>query len=195
MFSRDALYRSGTAPWDIGRPQAAIARITEEGRIRGRVLDVGCGTAEHTLLFAARGHEAWGVDLEPAAIERARAKAEARSIDVTLRVHDALDLAALGTTFDTIVDSGLFHTFADELRIRYARSVASVLAADGAFYLLCFSEHEPGDWGPRRIRRDAIETTFAEVGLGVVAIQAVAFERRRDDGDDAAGWLAEIRRR
>ncbi len=65
----------GQAPWDTGRPQPAIVKLAEAGQIRGSVLDVGCGTGENLLYLAARGHEAWGLDFVPVAIERAKAKA------------------------------------------------------------------------------------------------------------------------
>jgi hypothetical protein len=50
----DAMY-SSTPPWDIGRPQPVFVRLAEAGLIRGRVLDVGCGTGEHVLMVAERG--------------------------------------------------------------------------------------------------------------------------------------------
>ncbi len=53
----------GTPPWDISRPQAECVRLEESGEIRGSVLDVGCGTGEHVLYLARRGHEAWGIDV------------------------------------------------------------------------------------------------------------------------------------
>ena len=55
-------------PWDISRPQPAFQRLAEQGRLAGRVLDAGCGTGEQTLLAAAHGADALGVDLSPAAI-------------------------------------------------------------------------------------------------------------------------------
>ncbi len=65
----------GRAPWDTGRPQPGIVKLAEAGQIRGSVLDVGCGTGENLLYLAAHGHEAWGLDFAPVAIERAKAKA------------------------------------------------------------------------------------------------------------------------
>jgi SAM-dependent methyltransferase len=50
----DALY-AGTPPWDIGRPQPAFLALAEAGAVRGRVLDVGCGTGEHALMAAGSG--------------------------------------------------------------------------------------------------------------------------------------------
>src|SRR5256885_4754039 len=37
----------GTPPWEIGRPQPALLAVAEEGRVTGRVLDVG-RSEEHT---------------------------------------------------------------------------------------------------------------------------------------------------
>eukprot|EP00536_Pseudo-nitzschia_multiseries_P007303 jgi/Psemu1/324701/estExt_fgenesh1_pg.C_1700004 len=43
-----------TTPWDIGncRPQPAIVRAYEEGKLRGNVLDAGCGVGENCVYLA-----------------------------------------------------------------------------------------------------------------------------------------------
>ncbi len=71
---------TGTPPWDIGEPQPAFATLAADGRLRGRVLDVGCGTGEHALMAAEAGCEAVGIDIAPSAIRLARAKASQRGI-------------------------------------------------------------------------------------------------------------------
>src|SRR5262249_3989023 len=107
---------AGEAPWDIDGPQPEIVRLAESGAIRGIVLGVGCGTGENALYLASRGLDVWGIDFIPRAIERARAKALERGLGVHFQVGDALKLEVLGRTFDTAIDSGLFHTFSDEER-------------------------------------------------------------------------------
>src|SRR5260370_26234926 len=105
----EAYTASAPAPWDIGRPQPAFLRLAEQGLLSGRVLDSGCGTGEHTLLAASGGADAIGIDVSARAIERARAKATARGATARFDVADAPRLADLGLTFDTVIDSGVFH--------------------------------------------------------------------------------------
>ena len=113
----DLLYE-GAPPWEIGRPQPALLALAEAGAIRGRVLDVGCGTGEHALLAASLGLEATGIDLAAAAIERAKEKAAQRRLEARFVVGSVLDLSGLGGRFDTVLDSGLFHVLEEVDRRR-----------------------------------------------------------------------------
>ena len=185
-------YRSGEPPWDIGRPQPAIARLAEAGTIEGAVLDVGCGTGENALYLASRGLDVVGVDAAPTAIERARAKAVERDVPVEFLVADALALGALGRTFDVAIDCGLFHTFSDPDRVRFERSLHARLRAGGRYFLLCFNEHQPGQAGPRRVTGREIRETFAS-GWMVDSIIEERFAARLADGG-ASAWLASLTR-
>jgi SAM-dependent methyltransferase len=195
--SWDAAYTAESpAPWDIGRPQPAFVRLAEAGGLTGRVLDVGCGTGEHALLAASHGADAAGVDVAPAAIEQARAKAAARRLNARFTVGDALDLGPLGLggTIDTVIDSGVFHVFSDEDRPRYVASLASVLRPAGITYLMCFSDRQPGGFGPRRVSQDELREAFA-AGWIVESISADSFEINPLQGTThAEAWLAVLRR-
>ncbi len=182
----------GTPPWDIGRPQPALVAAADEGLVVGEVLDVGCGTGEHALEMARRGHAAWGVDAVPAAIERARAKARERGLDATFAVGDARDLSFLGRTFDAVIDSGLFHVFSDPDRVRYERSLAAAVNQRGLLLVMCFSDLEPDAGGPRRVTQQEIRATF-ERGWRVESIRAARFASLKHP-DGARAWLAAIRR-
>jgi len=188
----DEVYRM-TPPWDIGRAQREIAALEEVGGIAGDVLDVGCGTGENALHLASRGHVVWGVDAAPRAIDLARRKAQERRIDATFLVQDVLSLCELGRTFDTVVDSGLFHTLPDSDRPRFVRSLADVLKADGIYIMLAFSDLEPGEFSlPRRISQEEIRATFAE-GWRIDWIRPAVFESTiRPNGSLA--WLSAIAR-
>ena len=189
----------GQAPWDTGRPQPAIIKLAEAGQIRGSVLDVGCGTGENLLYLAARGHEAWGLDFVPVAIERAKAKAAQRGIEAHFIVGNALELNKLGRQFDTVIDCGLFHTFADEERPAFVRGLAEVLGPGRLLHVLCFSDEEPGTEGPRRISRQEIRDAFHD-GWKVQGIEPIRFDSiPPGDGPKISpggpkAWLATIER-
>jgi SAM-dependent methyltransferase len=191
----DAFY-TGTPPWDIGRPQGAFRRLAESGLITGRVLDVGCGTGEHALMCAGLGLATTGIDAAPSAIGLAKRKAEERGLDVRFMVGDALDLGALGEQYDTVLDSGLFHTFEDKERSRYVQSLREAAAPGGRYYMLCFTDQQPGDWGPRRVSQAEIRASFA-AGWQVGGIEAATFEVNLGPGSPAGGdgalaWLVTI---
>ena len=191
----DASYTAGApAPWDIGRPQPAFVRLADQGRLTGRLLDAGCGTGENALLSASRGADVTGIDVAPTAIARARAKAAARGLTARFEVADARDLGRLDLTADTVIDSGVFHVFGDDDRARYVASLAAVLKPGGVCYLMCFSDRQPGIWGPRRIRPEELRATFSN-GWAVESITAGTFEINPVDGTtQVQAWLATIKR-
>ncbi len=191
----DASYTAGTpAPWDIGRPQPAFVRLAEQGRLTGRLVDAGCGTGENALLAASCGADVTGIDIAPTAIARARAKAAERGLTARFEVADALDPGRLGLTADTVIDSGVFHIFGDDVRARYVASLAAALRPAGICYLVCFSDRQPGTWGPRRVRADELRAAFSD-GWAVESITADAFETNPVNGTtQVQAWLATIRR-
>lgn len=179
----------GAPPWDVGHPQAELVKLAKEGKIRGRVLDVGCGTGENAIFFAGMGLETMGIDGAPLAIGKATRKASERGSRAVFVIGDALHLEKLNQRFDTITDSGLFHVFSDEERILFARSLRSVLNKGGAYFMLCFSEKEPSEWGgPRRVSQQEIRATFRD-GWKVDWIREARFESTfHKDGGFA--WLS-----
>jgi len=188
----DALYAEGTAPWDIGRPQPALRSVADAGELTGRVLDSGCGTGEHTLMAAALGLDATGVDSAPTAIATAEQKARERRIEARFLVHDALHLGSLGGTFDTVIDSGVYHIFDDEDRPRYVDSLQSVTAPGARLFLLCFSDLQPGDFGPRRITERELRDSF-EDGWRIDALERTTMHTNRGP-EGVHAWLASMTR-
>ena len=186
------LLYEGTPPWETGRPQPALLALAEAGAIRGRVLDVGCGTGEHALLAASLGLEATGIDLVAAAIDRAREKAAQRGLEVRFLVGNVLDLADLGQQFDTVLDSGLFHVLQDDDRSMFVAGLREVVRPGGRYFLLCFSDRQPGVFGPRRVSQDEIRAAFAG-GWRVDSIEPVMMDSAVQRGAVHA-WLATITR-
>jgi SAM-dependent methyltransferase len=191
-------FYNGKAPWEIGKPQGTFTAVAE--RVTGPVLDAGCGTGEHALFFAARGHRVVGIDFLEGAIRRARAKAAERNLSVEFLVKDATALEDWGERFAAVIDCGLFHCFSDEDRRRYVRGLARVVVPGGRLFLVSFSDEEPGADGPRRVSRQELRDAFAD-GWEVESIQPCRIELNPEftevkfsEGGPKA-WFAVVRRR
>jgi SAM-dependent methyltransferase len=209
----------GTPPWDIGCPQKEYVQLEQAGEIVGSVLDVGCGTGENALYLAAQGHDVWGIDFTPTAIQKAQEKAAQRHLTVSFRVLNVLELYTLGRTFDTVIDSGLFHVFSDEERPLFVDNLAAVIRRGGTYFMLCLSELAPkldysklkdflpdfdklkdlvpnfdklkeGDYGPRRVTQAEIKRLFQD-GWRINYIRQATMESTMGSGV-RLGWLSSI---
>jgi cyclopropane fatty-acyl-phospholipid synthase-like methyltransferase len=185
----EEIYR-GVPPWEIDGPQSEIVRLAENGELESPVLDVGCGTGENALYLAGRGFKVSGVDFVSGAIEKALQKAKERSLAATFLVLDALKLQELQSRFNTVIDSGFFHALPDKKRPVFVRSLVSVLDSGGTYFMMCFSEHEPGSWGPRRLTQAEIRESFRQ-GWFINYIQEAKFDTNLGSRKCNA-WLSSI---
>lgn len=190
----DEAYTSGHAPWVVDGPQPAIAELVERGLVRGRVLDVGCGTGEHTIHLASLGYDVLGVDLSPEAVERARANAARRGVAARFEVADVLRLAGrYDGRYDTVLDSAVFHVFDAAGRVRYARALRGLCAPGALVHVLALSDTGPA-YGPR-VGAQAIRDAFTD-GWEVESVRESVF-RGVLDADGGTGelpaWLARVR--
>ncbi len=182
----DAAYE-GSPPWDIGHPQPAFFELASSGSVTGQILDVGCGTGEHALLAAEIGLDATGIDLSPRAIRLAEWKASQRNLAARFFVANALQMETTGAQYGTVLDCGLFHVFEDQDRACLVRNLHAVIVPGGRYFMLCFSDLQPGDWGPRRVSRGEIESSFAD-GWSIDLIEASKIEITIDP-EGAHAWL------
>jgi ubiquinone/menaquinone biosynthesis C-methylase UbiE len=176
-------------PWEIGAPQPALLTVADSGALRGRVLDIGCGTGEHTLMAAAAGLDATGIDRAADALTLAEHKARERGLTARFLHHDALALEQLGEVFDTALDSLLLHALTPQDRFRYLHGLRAVLRPGGRLFVLCYSDrHTTEPVPPHRMSRHDMESCFAD-GWTVDSIQATTSSSTMHAGGVAA-WLA-----
>lgn len=183
------------AGWDTGEPQPVFVELERSGEIVGDVLDAGCGTGENALYLAGRGYRVTGVDAAPTAIANARVKAEARGVEAQFAVADVLDLSIYAGSFDTVIDSGLFHVFPDEDQRRYLAALHRACRPEATLYALTFSELQPGEWGPRRLSEADIRSVVTDTWeVRDLRRATMASARERVGREDIRAWLLTARR-
>jgi SAM-dependent methyltransferase len=157
----ETAYCLSNAAWDIGAPQPEIIRLYRANQIKGRVLDLGCGTGDNAFFLQENGLLVTGIDVIAQAIELCQARALSRKLNIEFYRTDILQ-TKLCDSFDTIIDSGVFHLFSDFQRVEYSKQVFRLLKPGGLLHIICWSELEPGDFGPRRLTRQELESVFSK---------------------------------
>jgi SAM-dependent methyltransferase len=170
----------GSAPWDIGSPQPAMAALLAEYPPEGPVLDVGCGSGDLAIHIGEQGIETLGVDFTEGAIRQANAKKASLPRDVAGRLHfrvcDALRPSRLGRTFGAVVDSGFYHLFEPDVCEDFVDELASVLSPGGRCYLLEFAVALPAANMPRQVTEGELRKQFGpQKGWQVLAIRRAEF--------------------
>jgi release factor glutamine methyltransferase len=95
--------------------------VMNEARPGERVLDMGTGSGVNAILAARAGAEVVGVDLNPAAVEAARANAERNGVTAVFMVSDVF--SSVDGDFDLVVIDPPFRWFAP-------RDITEVAIAD-----------------------------------------------------------------
>jgi 2-polyprenyl-3-methyl-5-hydroxy-6-metoxy-1,4-benzoquinol methylase len=85
--------------------------------LQSEILDIGCGTGSLSILLAELGHRVTGVDLSPAMIEQAEAKAKKEQQAIQFHVMDAAFPEFSGQKFDAILCRHLLWTLPDPAQV------------------------------------------------------------------------------
>jgi len=151
----EKLYASSdvaTLPWYNPDLDADIERALKANHLRGgRLLDLGTGPATQAMNLAKRGFDVVATDISSSAIKKAKAAAKQSGLSIRFLVDNVLQSKLAANLVDVIVDRGVFHVLPKAKRPLYVRTVHRVLRLNGWLFLKCFSDKEPGTWGPHRI--------------------------------------------
>lgn len=98
-----------------------------------RVLDLACGTGTLAVQVAEAvpGAQLTGVDGDPEVLERARAKAKAAGVEVSLDEGLSTELPYADSSFDVVLSTLFFHHLTDEAKRRTAEEIRRVLRPGG----------------------------------------------------------------
>ena len=131
---------SANATHYFEEPSDEAAAILE--RVRGRVLDVGCGAGRYALYLQQRGHDVVGIDISPLAIEvcRRRGLRDARVLSID-------DISPDLGTFGTIIMMGNnFGLFGSPRKARFLlKRFRKITDADGIIIAQCADPYHSND--------------------------------------------------
>ncbi len=103
MDARDWDRRYEAKPW-LWRTEPNVFLVSEVGDMTpGRALDVACGEGRNAVWLAERGWQVDAVDFSEVAIERARALAAERGVDVDFDVADVTTWQPPPLTYDLVI--------------------------------------------------------------------------------------------
>ena len=76
-------------PWEqrLSREMPFFEKIFQENKVKS-ILDCGCGTGWHTITFAKKGYQAFGLDNSPAMIDFAKQNAIKQNVSAKFYVGD-----------------------------------------------------------------------------------------------------------
>lgn len=156
-------------PWDIGVPSEQLVTLIEKREIKPcPALDICCGTGTEAIYLAKNGFEVSAIDISGEAVKIAQKKAREAKVKVDFRVGNVLELPFQNDSFGFVNDRGCFHVFAPEYRKWFVDEIYRVMERGGIYLLRCFSEKEPGDWGPCRISKQEIVRTFSNFKISSI---------------------------
>ncbi|UQX12819.1 class I SAM-dependent methyltransferase [Candidatus Mycobacterium methanotrophicum] len=207
-FDFDALYRGespaegipavATPPWDTRAPKENVVAWQEGGWVRGDVLDIGCGLGDNAVYLAQQGFNVTGLDISPTALSIAERRANDAGVRVTFAVSDSTKLEGYTETFDTIVDSGMFHCLDDAGKRSYAAAAHRATRPGATLLLSCFSDANPADedWPRPAVSEQTLRDVLGGAGWDIEALEPASWRREIDGTQvEMAFWYVRARRR
>jgi ubiquinone/menaquinone biosynthesis C-methylase UbiE len=130
--------------------EAAHRELIEQARLRPgqRVLEIGCGTGNLTLLVKALhpAVDVVGLDPDPKALDRARRKLDRQRASVTLDRGYSDELPYPDGSYDRVLSALMFHHLQRDEKSRTLHAVGRVLRPGGSLHVLDFGgSHDRAD--------------------------------------------------
>jgi SAM-dependent methyltransferase len=188
----DSIYREGEHKerWHYRQPSQELVALIASGAVAPcPSLDIGCGAGVEVVWLAKHRFKAHGIDLSPAAIRLARARAKRAGVRADLRVGDVRELPYAAVTFGLVTDRSCLHTLYRWDWPHYASQVARVMAPGGTLVLRAARSTAGGGFThmrPQDLSR-YFGRSFRKVGLEKISLVT--------DSGDLPAFLAVLTRK
>lgn len=138
-------YGEGGDIWETAEPNQALELfLADYGAEFRKVIDLGTGEGRDAIYLSTRGYDVVGIDVSPTGLDKARARARERNLEITFLQRDVIFLRGFpANLFDAAISMGCLHLIdVQSQRNRHLRRVFDILRPGGLFLL----GHCQQDW-------------------------------------------------
>ena len=138
-----------------------------------------------------------GLDISATALITAERRAKDAGVDVTFAVADSTKLDGYTDAFDTVIDSGLFHSLDDDGRRSYAAAVHRGTRSGATLLLSCFSDANPAgkEWRPA-VSEETLRDVLGGAGWDIASLEPATVRGELDGAQvEMAFWYLRAQRR
>jgi SAM-dependent methyltransferase len=172
-------------PWLGRQVSKEIAAAVAEGWFPpgARALDIGCGEGEVAGWLAEHGFPTVGIDIAPAAIERARRRFTESSGRLEFYAVDVCSQSPPDWQYRVLVDRGCLHQIISRAdRVAYLRTIVRVSAADARLLLFVKAYRDGQPVGDPTEQRRVVAAVEAELGRAFSIVRSADTYVDPDDG-------------
>jgi cyclopropane fatty-acyl-phospholipid synthase-like methyltransferase len=107
--------------------------------VKGKLLDIGCGSGKNTVYFSKKRFQSLGIDFIKEAIRISKKHAKDNSSTAKFMVKDIVTQTLNLNRFDVILDCGCLHHLRKQYWPKYKKNLLKVTKSGSYYYLHGFS--------------------------------------------------------
>jgi SAM-dependent methyltransferase len=188
-----------TPPWDGKALKDSVIEWQTDCWVHGDVLDIGCGLGDNAVFLAENGHVVMGLDISPTALIIAEQRAKDAGVDVTFAVADSTKLDGYTDAFDTVIDSGLFHSLDHKGSRSYVAAAHRATRPGATLLLSCFSDanRKRENWSGPAVSEQTLRHVLGGAGWDITSLEPATIRGALDGVPqaDMAIWYLRAQRR
>jgi len=160
----DEKYILNETKWDIGKPTPIFVDWFEKNKKIKKILIPGAGKGHDAFFLARKGHDVYAVDFSKEAVDQMIKKAKKHNIKINVLNHDIFNMQKYYGKFDMILEYTFFCAILPSDRIKYIKTLSSLLKVNGAFVGILFPLNKSLNEGgpPFGVRFSKVLDIFSE---------------------------------